>query len=182
EGVGLAITDNAAEELYVVVEPARATAYEPIDAEAIVATLAPGGPLSRAHPFYEDRPIQRTLSSTTVAADNGGGIAIAEAGTGTGKSIAYLVPAIHWAQVNRERTVVSTNTINLQEQLVGKDLPFLRRALGVPFRFALVKGRNNYVSIRRARLAALGQTQLFGDGQQAEMRALLEGLETTRDG
>ena len=131
------------EELYVVVEPARATAYEPIDAEAIAAALAPGGPLSRAHPFYEDRPIQRKLSSTIVEAYNGGGIAIAEAGTGTGKSIAYLVPAIHWAQVNRERTVVSTNTINLQEQLVGKDLPFLRRALGLPFRFALVKGRNN---------------------------------------
>src|SRR5690606_6694702 len=182
EGVGLAITDNAAEELYVVVEPARATAYEPIDAEAIVATLAPGGPLSRAHPFYEDRPIQRKLSSTIVEAYNGGGIAIAEAGTGTGKSIAYLVPAIHWAQVNRERTVVSTNTINLQEQLVGKDLPFLRRALGVPFRFALVKGRNNYVSIRRARLAAQSASTLFDTAQQAELGAILEWLKSTREG
>ena len=182
EGIGLAITDNAAAELYVVVEPARAAAYEPIDVAEIEAALGPGGPISRSHPFYEDRPTQRKLAATIVEAYNGGGIAIAEAGTGTGKSIAYLVPAIHWAMANRERTVVSTNTINLQEQLVGKDLPFLRRALGVPFRFALVKGRNNYVSIRRARLAAQSASTLFDTAQQAELDAILEWLKTTREG
>ncbi len=182
EGIGLAITDNEAGELYVVVEPARATAYEPIDIAEVDAALGPGGPISRAHPAYEDRPMQRELAAAIVDAYNGGGIAIAEAGTGTGKSIAYLVPAIRWAAANRERTVVSTNTINLQEQLVGKDLPFLRRALGEPFRFALVKGRNNYVSIRRARLAAQSASTLFDTGHRAELEAILQWLGTTREG
>lgn len=182
QGIGLAIVDNAACELYVVVEPAASEELTPIDEDAVEAVLAPGGAISVAHPLYEDRPTQREMARAIARTYNDGGIGVYEAGTGTGKSVAYLVPAIAWAVANRERTVVSTNTINLQEQLVGKDLPFLRRALGAPFRFALVKGRGNYVSIRRARLAALGQTQLFDDGQQAELRALLEWLETTRDG
>lgn len=182
EGVGLAITDNGARELYVVVEPAPPREREPIDAAAVEAALAPGGPLSRAHPAYEDRPMQRDLAAAVVRAYNTGGIAVAEAGTGTGKSIAYLLPAVLWAQANRERTVVSTNTINLQEQLVGKDLPFLRRALGVSFRFALVKGRRNYVSIRRARLAAQGAASLFDGAQRAELDAIVEWLRSTREG
>ncbi len=114
---------------------------------------APAAPSPARIRRYEDRPEQRALTRMIGERYNQGGIGIAEAGTGTGKSLAYLLPAIRWALQNRERTVVSTNTINLQEQLVDKDLPFLRQALGEPFRFALVKGRNNYVSIRRARLA-----------------------------
>ena len=182
EGVGLAITDNHARELYVVVEPAPERDYEPLDATAIKAALAPGGPLSRAHAGYEDRPMQRDLAAAIVDAYNGGGIAVAEAGTGTGKSIAYLVPAIRWAAANRERTVVSTNTINLQEQLVEKDLPFLRRALGEPFRFALVKGRRNYVSIRRAHLAAQTAGVLFDERQRVELDAVMQWLRNTREG
>lgn len=182
QGVGLAISDNAARELYVVVEPASAREYEPIDPEEIEAALAPGGLLSRAHQGYEDRPTQRELARTVVEAYNGGGIALAEAGTGTGKSIAYLVPAIRWAARNRERTIVSTNTINLQEQLVEKDLPALRRALGEPFRFALAKGRRNYISIRRAHLAAQSAGVLLDDGQRAQLDAIMEWLRTTREG
>lgn len=182
QGVGLAIVDNAACELYVVVEPAADGELKPIDENDVEAVLAPGGAISNAHPMYEDRPTQREMARAIARSYNEGGVGVYEAGTGTGKSVAYLVPAITWAVTNRERTVISTNTINLQEQLVGKDLPFLRRALGAPFRFALVKGRGNYVSIRRAHLAASGQTQLFDDGQQAELRSLLEWLETTRDG
>jgi ATP-dependent DNA helicase DinG len=181
-GVGLAITDNLVRELYVVVEPLRPRALEPLDEDEIEALLAPGGPVSRAHPVYEDRPAQRELARAVARAFNEGGTLLAEAGTGTGKSIAYLIPAIRWAAANRERTIVSTNTINLQEQLVGKDLPFLRRALGEPFRFALVKGRQNYVSIRRARLAAQSAGVLFDDAQRAELDAILQWLEATRDG
>jgi len=96
--------------------------------------------------------------------------------------VAYLIPAVRWALRNRERTVVSTNTINLQEQLVGKDLPFLRSALGESFRWALVKGRGNYVSIRRARLAAAAQGTLFEGAQEREMEALQAWVESTRDG
>jgi ATP-dependent DNA helicase DinG len=181
-GIGMAIVDNAAADMYVVVEPLLPEALEPLDAGEIDALLGPGGPVSEAHPAYEDRPTQRDMAREIVRAYNEGGIALAEAGTGTGKSIAYLTPAILWSLRNRERTIVSTNTINLQEQLVGKDLPFLRRALGQPFRFALVKGRNNYVSIRRARLAAQQAQLLLDDGPQKEIEAIIEWIGTTREG
>ncbi|MEX0912061.1 MAG: helicase C-terminal domain-containing protein [Gemmatimonadota bacterium] len=182
EGLGFAITDNSAAKLYVVVAPDPEKEAEPLDLDGLEADLAPGGPVARAHAGYEDRPDQRALARMVATLYAGDGIGLAEAGTGTGKSIAYLLPAVRWALANKERTVVSTNTINLQEQLVGKDLPFLRRALGVPFRFALVKGRNNYVSIRRAKLAALSGASLFGDGREAELASIGEWLESTTDG
>jgi ATP-dependent DNA helicase DinG len=181
-GLGFAIVDNAATELYVVLEPALPREVHPLDPEEIAATLAPGGPVSDAHGAYEDRPTQRDLARAITRAYNEGGVAVLEAGTGTGKSVAYLIPAIFWSLRNRERTVISTNTINLQEQLVRKDLPFLHRALGEKFRFALVKGRGNYISIRRAKLAQQTQTVLFDDMQQNSLAALLQWLESTEDG
>jgi ATP-dependent DNA helicase DinG len=182
QGLGFAITDNDASELYVVVEPPAAERLVPLDLEEIERDLGPDGAVARAHPGYEDRPQQRALARLIAERFNEGGVGIAEAGTGTGKSVAYLLPAIRWALQNRERTVVSTNTINLQEQLVEKDLPFLRRALGQPFRFALVKGRNNYVSIRRARLAAESAPTLLDDERQTELTAIMDWLGATRDG
>ncbi len=181
-GLGFAITDNDARELYVVLEPATPRVVTPIDPEEMAALLAPAGPVSDVHNNYEDRPMQRDLTRAVTRAYNDGGVAVLEAGTGTGKSVAYLIPAIYWALRNRERTVVSTNTINLQEQLVRKDLPFLRRALGESFRFALVKGRGNYISIRRARLAQQTQTVLFDELQQNSLSAVLDWLKTTEDG
>ena len=181
-GIGMAIVDNNASELYVVVEPLLPESLDLLDPDELEALLGPGGPVSLAHPAYEDRPTQRDMSREIARAYNEGGVALTEAGTGTGKSIAYLVPAILWSLRNRERTIVSTNTINLQEQLVDKDLPFLRKALGQPFRFALVKGRNNYVSIRRARLAAEQAQLLLDDGPQKEVEAIVEWLAHTRDG
>ena len=182
EGLGCAIIDNAAEQLYVIVAPPPQAELTPLESADLDADLAPGGLLANAHPGYEDRPDQRALTRLIGELYTKGGIGLTEAGTGTGKSIAYLLPAIRWAVANRERTVVSTNTINLQEQLVRKDLPFLQRALGVPFRYALVKGRGNYVSIRRARLAALSAASLFPDGREGELQAISEWIETTEDG
>ncbi|HEX6911888.1 MAG TPA: helicase C-terminal domain-containing protein [Longimicrobium sp.] len=181
-GVGFAITDNVASELYVVVEPPEPDEHEPLDLDAIDADLGPTGPLAVRHPRYEDRPAQRALSRMIAGLYNTGGVGVAEAGTGTGKSVAYLLPAIRWALQNGERTVVSTNTINLQEQLVDKDLPLLRRALGEPFRFALVKGRSNYVSIRRALLAQANAATLLEPEKQAELRGILDWIDTTGDG
>jgi ATP-dependent DNA helicase DinG len=182
QGLGFGIVDNDAEELYVVVEPPEDRRSEPLDLDALDALLSPGGPIAREHPAYEDRPQQRALTRMIAELYNEGGVGIAEAGTGTGKSVAYLLPAIRWALRNRERTVVSTNTINLQEQLVDKDLPFLRRALGEPFRYTLIKGRQNYVSIRRARLAMQNAPDLLDEGRGAELGKLLEWLEATQDG
>jgi ATP-dependent DNA helicase DinG len=182
QGLGFAITNNDASELYVVVEPPDPDENEPLDLDAIDADLGPTGPLAIRHPRYEDRPAQRALSRMIAGLYNTGGVGVAEAGTGTGKSVAYLLPAIRWALQNGERTVVSTNTINLQEQLVDKDLPLLRRALGEPFRFALVKGRSNYVSIRRALLAQANAATLLEPEKQAELRGILDWINTTQDG
>ncbi len=181
-GLGFAITDNDASELYVVVEPPEPDETEPLDLDAIEAELGPAGPLAIRHPRYEDRPQQRAFSRMIAGLYNTGGVGVAEAGTGTGKSVAYLLPAIRWALQNKERTVVSTNTINLQEQLVDKDLPLLRRALGQPFRFALVKGRSNYVSIRRALLARSTAASLFEPEKQAELNGIVEWMKATNDG
>jgi ATP-dependent DNA helicase DinG len=182
QGLGFAIIDNDATEMYVVVEPPDPDEHEPLDLDAIDADLGPGGPLAGRHPRYEDRPQQRALSRMIGQLYNEGGVGVAEAGTGTGKSVAYLLPAIRWTIQNRERTVVSTNTINLQEQLVEKDLPLLRRALGQPFRFTLVKGRSNYVSIRRALLAKESAATLFEPEKQVELQGLLEWMNKTDDG
>lgn len=181
-GLGSAIVDNDAAELYVIVEPPATRENDPLDLDALDADLGPGGALAARHPRYEDRPQQRALSRMIGSLYNEGGVGIAEAGTGTGKSVAYLLPAIRWAVLNGERTVVSTNTINLQEQLVDKDLPMLRRALGVPFRFSLVKGRRNYVSIRRALLAKENAAVLFDAEKQAELAGIVAWLGKTGDG
>jgi ATP-dependent DNA helicase DinG len=181
EGLGTAIVDNDARHLYVVVEPPVPRVRVALDADDLDRVLAPSGMLAARMAGYEDRPAQREMLAAVVDRFNDGGIAIIEAGTGTGKSLAYLLPAVRWAQLNGDKTVVSTNTINLQEQLAEKDLPLVQELVG-EVKWALVKGRGNYISIRRAMLAAESQTSLFEDDRSAEMRALLEWIQTTDDG
>jgi len=116
---------------------------------------------------------------------NDGGIALLEAGTGVGKSFAYLVPALEWARANGERTIVSTNTINLQEQLVGKDLPILARAFSTGERavtFALLKGWRNYVCLSRLEQARAGQESLFDDARATELESIASWASRTADG
>ncbi|MCY4572491.1 MAG: hypothetical protein OXF01_06780 [Gemmatimonadetes bacterium] len=181
EGIGTAIVPNAADGMYVVVEPPEPRTIEPLEAGELSALLAPEGPLARL-PGYEDRRGQREMLRFVADRFNEGGIGLVEAGTGTGKSLAYLVPAARWAVRNGERTVVSTNTINLQEQLVRKDLEIVGDILGEDLRWALVKGRANYISIRRARLAAETAPDLFPDDRSAELENLLEWIDRTEDG
>ncbi len=128
-GVGFGIINNEATELYVVVEVPRDRPVVRIDPFDVVDTLGERGPIAAQLGQYEDRRSQRDMAAYITDGYNDGGVQLLEAGTGVGKSFAYLVPALAWARANGERTVVSTNTINLQEQLVGKDLPLLRRAL-----------------------------------------------------
>ena len=128
---------------------------EPIDDAELAAMLRPGGAFSRAFPGYEFRPPQVHMLESVAGAFNQAHHLMAEAGTGTGKSVAYLLPAIAYAVKNGTRVVVSTNTINLQDQLFKKDLPDLQRILSdawntpTPFRAALLKGRSNYMCPRR---------------------------------
>ena len=108
-----------------------------------------------------------------------------EAGTGVGKSFAYLVPALAWAKANGERTLVSTNTINLQEQLVGKDLPLLRDALGDDQRrptFALLKGWRNYLCLARLHQAVGAQRSLLEPDKLDELQGLFAWAGHTSDG
>jgi ATP-dependent DNA helicase DinG len=112
---------------------------------AAAAALAPGGALAREIPAFEPREAQRKLASAVSRAFAGGGVLLAEAGTGTGKTLAYLIPAI----LSRHRVLVSTGTKNLQEQIYFKDLPMLREALSVPFTATYMKGRGNYLCLHR---------------------------------
>ena len=181
EGLGTAVVNNRADRMYVVVEPPEPKRIEPLDVDELEGMVAPGGALA-SMAGYEDRAGQRAMLRFVAERFNEGGTGLVEAGTGTGKSMAYLVPAARWAVRNRERTVVSTNTINLQEQLVRKDIALAEGVLGEEVRWALVKGRGNYVSIRRALLAGESAATLFPSDRSDEIAAVLEWLQHTDDG
>jgi len=123
----------------------------PDDPGLLVALLGPEGPLAGLLPGYEHREPQLQMLLGVAQIQARGGTLIVEAGTGTGKSLAYLVPSIARAVRHHERVVVSTNTHTLQEQLMSKDLPGLREWLPWDFKACLLKGRSNYVSLRRWR-------------------------------
>jgi ATP-dependent DNA helicase DinG len=183
DGIGFGIIDNLAAALYVVVEVPRRKQAKRIDPTSVAHDLGPDGAIARHHLRYEDRASQREMAAAIAKVYNDGGIGLLEAGTGVGKSLGYLVPALRWAAANGERTIVSTNTINLQEQLVGKDLPFLARALDdQPVRFALLKGWRNYLCRVRLEQATGGAAQLFDDGMASELAALRAWAERTSDG
>jgi ATP-dependent DNA helicase DinG len=112
---------------------------------AVAALFAPEGVLARSLPGYEVRPSQQSMATAVARVLVEGGTLLAEAGTGTGKTIAYLAPAI----LSGRRTLVSTGTRNLQDQIVQKDLPLLSRVLGRPFRATCMKGRANYLCVHR---------------------------------
>jgi len=123
--------------------------------------LGPDGFIAGKLPAYEERPEQLAMAEAVEEALEASGHLIVEAGTGVGKSFAYLLPAIDFAVRKRTRVVISTQTINLQEQLISKDIPLLRSALPTEFVAVLVKGRGNYVCLRRLSLASRRQTDLF---------------------
>jgi len=184
-GVGFAIVDNEVSDCYVVVECPRPRATTRLDPFDVAGLLAPQGPVARALGGFEDRPSQRDMAAYIADAYNDGGVALLEAGTGVGKSFAYLAPALVWARENGERTIVSTNTINLQEQLVGKDLPILARALGTGEHspsFALLKGWRNYLCLARLEQARDARGSLFEDERAAELEALAAWAVQTSDG
>ena len=184
-GVGFGILDNGATELYVVSEVPRADDETPVDPFDIIDALGEQGPVARELGTYEDRPSQRDMAAYIADGYNDGGVMLLEAGTGVGKSFAYLVPALAWARANGERTVVSTNTINLQEQLVGKDLPVLRRALSTDDytpTFALLKGWRNYLCLARLDQATAGQRTLLEQEKVAELLDIAGWAGHTADG
>ncbi|RRR73001.1 MAG: DNA polymerase III subunit epsilon [Candidatus Viridilinea halotolerans] len=125
----------------------------PLDLTAITAFFAPSGPLGQRFAGYEPREPQVAMARAVAQAFNHGEPLLVEAGTGTGKSLAYLTPAAMFAARRGERVIVSTNTINLQDQLFFKDVPDLQRIMAAanepPFNATLLKGRSNYLCLRR---------------------------------
>ncbi|NMB25243.1 MAG: DEAD/DEAH box helicase, partial [Firmicutes bacterium] len=111
--------------------------------------LGPHGVIAGHLDEYEYRPGQIEMARVVAKSFWEGRVGIIEAGTGTGKSLAYLIPAIFWAVSRGEKVVISTNTITLQEQLINKDIPFLHGVLDVAFRAALIKGWSNYLCLNR---------------------------------
>ncbi len=143
--------------------------------------FAPGGILSKARNF-EYRPQQQKMAVAVAEALQRQEHLVVEAGTGVGKSLAYLIPSILFAVANRKKAVISTNTINLQEQLIEKDLPMLARILPVKFDFAMLKGRQNYLCTRRLARTMQQAGKLFGSSEEQELRRIHEWSKKTADG
>jgi predicted DnaQ family exonuclease/DinG family helicase len=132
-------------------EPRRSRAAATDDPDLLARLLAPDGALAAAFPDYEHRESQLQMLLAVAQTFKRGGMLAVEAGTGTGKSLAYLIPALARAVKRAERVVVSTHTHTLQEQLMSRDLPGLRHWLPWDFTTCLLKGRSNYISLRRWR-------------------------------
>lgn len=124
----------------------------PLHVERLCQMLEAKGLFAQHFANYEYRPQQVDMLANIIGAFNDSQHLMVEAGTGTGKSMAYLLPAIHWAKQNGLRVVISTNTINLQDQLLNKDVPTLKQILPMDFKVVSLKGRSNYVCPRRVQL------------------------------
>lgn len=136
----------------------------PLNIEALTSLIEPGGRFDETFPGFEHRPQQVEMLQAVAGAFNQGHHTLVEAGTGTGKSLGYLLPAAEWATTNGRRVVISTNTINLQDQLIDKDIPALQKALNIELRSAIRKGRSNYICTR-----SFQQMRRAGPGSADEM-------------
>jgi DNA polymerase-3 subunit epsilon/ATP-dependent DNA helicase DinG len=152
----------------------------PVDVDQLEALLKAGGALAKKFPGYEYRPEQIKMLRAVAEAFDSSGTLLVEAGTGTGKSLAYLLPAIYWATMNNERVVISTNTINLQDQLFGKDVPALKHILPFEFRDTILKGRSNYLC--RTRFDAMRHQQTHTLDEIKLMVKVLAWLPSTMTG
>ena len=149
--------------------------------ERVRAFFSENGTLSKAKNFEFRLPQQEMAAAVAQALEEERHLVV-EAGTGVGKSLAYLTPAILFALEQHKRAIVSTHTINLQEQLLYKDIPILKKILPVEFEAALMKGRQNYLCPRRLERALQQQNELFTGPEQNELTRLAEWARTTRDG
>lgn len=188
-GVGFAIVNNEATRVYVVTEVPTVIEHSALSVADIDDVLSSQGlvaqEMKRVKGFasYEDRPGQRAMAAAVARVYNEGGVALLEAGTGVGKSLGYLVPALRWAAANGDRTVVSTATITLQEQLISRDLPFLKRALSdQPVSFALLKGWRNYLCLNRLKQATGAGASLFDEALASELEDVSDWAEHTQNG
>ncbi|CAN5546387.1 helicase C-terminal domain-containing protein [soil metagenome] len=149
--------------------------------ERVRGIFAEDGLLAKARNF-EYRPQQQAMAAAVAQALEEERHLVVEAGTGVGKSLAYLVPAILFALEKKKKAIISTHTINLQEQLLHKDIPIVKKILPVEFEAALMKGRQNYLCPRRLERAIQNATELFNTTEQADLARLADWARTTTDG
>jgi len=142
----------------------------------------PGGLLSEYYYEYEFRKSQMQMALSIYDNLNSKNHLFIEATTGIGKSFAYLVPAIFYAKENGKKAIISTHTINLQEQLISKDIPVLREILPVEFESALLKGKNNYLCPNRLAIALNKSNSLFESDQMKMLEEIYKWAATTKDG
>jgi predicted DnaQ family exonuclease/DinG family helicase len=153
-----------------------------LDVDWVCDAFSPQGALAQGFAAYEHRPEQLRMVREVCGAFNEGIVLMVEAGTGTGKSLAYLAPAILWAVKNRDPVVISTNTKNLQAQLFEKDLPFLEKALGGNIRYALIKGRGNYLCVRRLLMVLDAAERELSDDERVAILPVISWLAATETG
>ncbi|HBK59785.1 MAG TPA: helicase, partial [Firmicutes bacterium] len=174
-GVGFWIVDNSVLRIRSVTDPlANELGSIIIDPADIRHLFSPSGPLAAGFKGYETREGQVEMALAVARTFSDSGHLVVEAGTGTGKSLAYLAPAFLWARRNGARVVVSTNTINLQEQLIHKDVPAVSNALGEELAAVLVKGRGNYLCMRKLNRVLAEQDRALEPGQRGSFARVLE--------
>ena len=150
-------------------------------AQNVRGMFGKGGLLSGAKNF-EYRPEQQQMAAAVAGALEGNRHLVVEAGTGVGKSLAYLVPAALFALEHNRKAIISTHTINLQEQLLHKDIPIVRGLLDQPFEAALLKGRQNYLCPNRLDRALQLQNDLFTSSEQQELLRIKAWSQKTTEG
>src|SRR5246127_2736613 len=149
--------------------------------ERVRTIFSENGLLSKAKNF-EFRPQQQEMAVAVAQALEEERHLVVEAGTGVGKSLGYLVPAILLALEQHKKAIISTHTINLQEQLIHKDIPILKKTLPVEFEAALMKGRQNYLCPRRLERALQSSKELFTGPETNELQRIADWASKTRDG
>lgn len=176
DGIGSYIVDNLVTRVTVTVEPYSAAERVEVDGGSLVDFCESEAGLSKFIGDYEYRESQSQMMKAVAEALNKNRLLVVEAGTGIGKSLAYLIPSVKWAQENKsrggDRIVVSTATITLQDQLIQKDLPLALKILNADVKYVLMKGRNNYLCLRRFDEELVSGTTLFEE--EADLESLRE--------
>ena len=185
-GVGFLIINNKVTKYYEVIKPIRAEKIEPLDCPDVLYKYTENGEMAEIIKGYEYRHEQALLAESIINAFNNNTNLMAEAGTGIGKSFAYLIPALVWLKQNKTRIVISTNTINLQQQIIEKDLPLIAGSIAPNVVYTLVKGRGNYVCVNKVKEGLKENEEEMSFGIDNERESFLSNinlwLETTNDG
>lgn len=172
------IINNEADAIYVI----AAFKEDAAQKISIEEYFSENGKISNVFKGYEYRKEQHDMAMAIEEGLNNNKKVIIEAGTGTGKTLAYLIPVLEYSIKNNLRAVVSTNTINLQEQLLKKDIPLIKNIIKKDFRYALVKGRSNYLCVRKAKNIKLDTFNELSEDRKNELSAILNWASQTNTG